>query len=260
MPGLTVTEAGEIEGTPTAVGVGELEIEVFDSAEDPKSGILKPHHASRKYKLTVVPEGATPRLETGAGPLASGAPISLSSTDLTLTSLWFNRNEVLRCETNELSGSVIGARNPAFVGELASAGFVGDPEFGAESPEECGAHILFGGRVLLTAKRLPWRLEVLSGAGSAHGNKPAPPQARIVGDSLLFEEYFGEDQQTCVYQGASLAGAYTPGQAMVIALSEQKLTRVKTSKELPAEECPATTRLNGQFAVTSGGEPVTAEL
>lgn len=76
--------------------------------------------------------------------------------------------------------------------------------------------------------------------------KPHLPEARIVGTPLTLRQFFPEDEVTCLYQTAGLTGSYATGVPMEITLKEQKLSRVRGSKELPFE-CPSETKVNGHF-------------
>ncbi|MGA2319551.1 MAG: hypothetical protein ABSG95_02255 [Solirubrobacteraceae bacterium] len=187
-------------------------------------------NASAKAKVLV--------LKTAKGPLAKGAEVKASSSNLIFVTSAGN----LECTSNVLT-SVLetneAKKDKAKVTEEQSTG-----------QEEGGACKTSGGlgRDLIVAGDLPWPTEfTTTGQDTIKGT----------GKVQFASTFPAAGDMKCIFESAKVASTFkVPGLAELT--TSKQLFKLEAKKSSKA--CPKTGRLSGTFAVTSAGEAVESEL
>jgi hypothetical protein len=194
--------------------------------------------------LTASAQGATPlTFYAGGSPLAKGAFITLSSSNLTLAS----PTDTVECVSSELRG------------ELGSNGLTSDLDavyafsaygnIAAPSEGPCGG-----------TKKLGFRLNNnygITGTFKSSGKATFTP-SREEGEYIFEVTDWPPDDKVCVYTAKKLAGTFPAGKgrtATVVTFKKQKLAQHKFVGE--AEGCPKKYELGGEYSMTA--EKVTVE-
>jgi len=173
-------------------------------------------------------------LKTAKGPLAKNAELlSVSHNVVTVTS-----KGSLECGTVELKATLEKNTNAKDKGKINTGNNFGG---GKEPATECKSSL---GSAKFTDTKLPWKLE-LSAKGTG-----VVAKARFEGE---FTELGGVK---CTYEAKKDPLTFATSGALVLKTKEAQFKIQKGSNAA----CPSEGKLSGEFAVTSGGETVEAEL
>ncbi len=181
---------------------------------------------------------ATPlTLKTAKGPLASGAAITASSSNLVFVTSTGN----LECSSNILEGTLTNNGATKDKGSITAESSTGTEPEGKGTL--CKTTTPFGPAVI-EAKHLPWSVEFT--------NKGT---ATVKGKKVAFTSVFpgGGPGAECTYEAAKVNSTFTVGGPLTLTTTEQLF---KKNKKLSNSLCPETGKLSGTFSVTSGGETV----
>lgn len=176
-------------------------------------------------------------LSTAKGPLAAGASVTASSSNLIFETSAGN----LECSSNILEGTVGNNGSKKDKGSITK-----EESKGGEAGGLCKTTTPFGAAEISTSN-LPWSDEFTSkGVNEVKGKK------------VSFTSTFpGAGGVKCTFEASKVKSTFKIGGALKITTSKQKF---KASKSLSNPQCPKEGTLSGEFSVTSGGETVTSEL
>jgi hypothetical protein len=183
-------------------------------------------------------------LETAAGPLAEGAEIVLSSSDMRLVSTSGNDE----CTKNVLTGTVVTNSAGKDAITVSSTSFTGE---GFKSESICFDSDPLG-PVELTGAQLPWPLTLTTkGAATMKGTKKVE----------IAEKHIDAENATCFFAAGKLAASFAQvgktGEPLSLLFSAQTL-KTRFGKEGSNRACPNAAKLSGHFSATSNGETVLA--
>ncbi len=183
---------------------------------------------------------ATLTLKTAAGPLPEGAPITASSSDFKFIT---SGGGQLECDLTSVSGTL--ANNNAAVDVVSltsgsfSQGMIGDP-----CPTTSGL-----GPAVVEVVNFPWTLSL-----AANGVVHVTAHRRAT-----FKATFSVDgkQGSCTYETSKVTGSDRKTGPLVLDATGQHFSLHRAGS---AHQCPASGKVSGQFAFTSAGEVVEAEV
>ncbi len=183
-------------------------------------------------------------LETAAGPLATGAEIVLSSSDMKIVSSKGNDE----CRKNVLSGTVVTNAAGKDAITVASTSFTGE-EVGTE-PLCSDSDPL--GPVELTGAQLPWSLTLTrKGAAKMAGSKKVE----------LAEKHVRSENATCFFEAGKLVAGFAQvgktAEPLELVFGQQEM-KTRRGKGGSNPTCEGNGQLSGHFSATSNGEIVLA--
>ena len=186
-------------------------------------------------------------LRTSAGPLAAGAPIQASSTNLIFETAAGN----IECEQNTLTGTLTVNQASKDVASFTEASFAGN--FTVAGACKTSA----AGPVIVTSSDLPWPAELSAkGTGLVRGTN----HVAFTLEFLALEP----SQNQCSYEATQVrttspAGPEGSPIQFIVTTTKQSFKIVKGSPQ-KSPLCPPQGLLSGTFEVLSGLESVQAEL
>ena len=190
--------------------------------------------------------GAKVTLSTVKGPLAAGAELSASSSNLIFVTSVGN----VECTNNVLEGRASSnamAKDKTEVIRASSTGSVTT----SDGEHLCRTTSPLFKSTTVTWGHFPWAAQLTNkGAIDVKGT-----------GKILYTVAVPEDT-TCAYEAAKLAGSFSPGAAgspkpVEITLESQ---RFKLNKKISGNICPKEGKMDGSFELTSEGEAVDSEL
>lgn len=184
-------------------------------------------------------------LSTAAGPLAAGAPITASSSNLVFHTEAGN----LECTSNVIEGTVSNNGAAKDLGSITSESSTGEIGFGSA----CNTTTPFG-PAAVASSNLPWPDEF-----SAKGTNAVKKGA---GKVAFTSTFILAEGASCTYESSKVSSTFVPGAAGSPVAVELTTTKqvFKINKKTSNPACPKTGELSGTWAVTSAGETVSSEL
>jgi hypothetical protein len=180
---------------------------------------------------------------TAKGPLAKGAELKASSTNLKFVTSAGN----LECTSNVLTGTVSvneAAKDKGTITEESSTG--------NEAEKDCKTTTVLG-RTKIKAEGFPWPTEFTTkGVNTVKGTK-----------KVAFRSIFPEASNVeCIFESSKVTSSFTVGAHGKPVPAEITTTNqvFKLSKKGSNAACPKEGKLSGTFAITSNGEVVETEL
>jgi len=183
---------------------------------------------------------STLTLKTAAGPLPEGAPITAGSSDFKFLT---SGGGQLECNLTSVSGTLSNNNAAVDVVSLTSGSFSqGTP--GSPCPTTSGL-----GPAVVEVVNFPWTLSL-----GANG-KVRVTAARKATFKATFT--VGGKQGSCIYETAKVTGTDRKTGPLVLDATGQHFSLHKAGS---AHQCPASGKVSGQFAFSSAGEVVEAEV
>lgn len=183
---------------------------------------------------------STLTLKTAAGALPAGAPITASSTDFKFIT---SGGGELECDLTSVSGTLSNNGSAIDVASMTSGSF-SQETMGKPCPTTSGL-----GPAVVEVLNFPWSL-ALGANGVVHvtAHRKATFRATFT---------VGGKQGSCIYETSKVTGSDRSTGPLVLNATGQRFSLHKAGS---ARQCPASGTVSGQFAFTSAGEVVEAEV
>ncbi len=179
-------------------------------------------------------------LKTAAGALSAGSTVTATSTNFTFSPTGGGR---LTCDLTTLTGTLSRNSSGQDAVSMTSGSFSGEGE-GSPCPTTSGY-----GPAVVEVLNFPWTVEL-----GANGHVKVKAQRKAT-----FRATFtvGGKQGSCVYETAKVAGAFKPAGPLVLNADGQ---RFSLSEKGSVGQCPKSGKVSAEFALSSSGEVVEAEV